>query len=416
MLTTSGKDYIATNFGISSCYAASGLSWSYKSTGGDTVSETGGTAQIVSRLVMTALVQSVTINGRTYTYSDLKAGNGGQDVTLTDARWIADNDGEPAGEPKYCTGGQIGMNIIKNPGFELWSNGPNAAPDGWVLGGSVTASRTTDSRSGYAVKVTGSPTGKSNYLRYLLDGNALDGKKVTFRVWVKSPSSRVLLMIRDAGEATTPYSGSGQWEQLTVSKVLTKGNSNELRLFIYNESSDYLIADDAELYVGTVPTPTPTPTSTPTPAPTSTPTPRPTEITEAGPMPFTFRGAPSGVPTITLDLTDLVMRQNRSDYHFEMNDIKITNTSDWTVYLAMEIKLFKGDVGVCPASGEDFDGMDRTTSRNQRIKTLDPGEAGIFDADFYQPSGIIGVYTVCLYIHGAWSRNDIKAEIAPITG
>lgn len=105
-LTASGKDYIATNFGSGTpkCYVASGLSWTYLGTDGNTYSESGGTSQIVSRLVMTALVTSVTIGGNTYTYADLKAGNGGTDVTLDDAKWVADNDGEPTGEAQYCIG------------------------------------------------------------------------------------------------------------------------------------------------------------------------------------------------------------------------------------------------------------------------------------------------------------------------
>ncbi|MCK4734747.1 MAG: hypothetical protein KAT65_20000, partial [Methanophagales archaeon] len=101
-----GKDYIATNFGLGTpkCYVASGLSWSYLGTDGNTYPESGGTAQIVSRLVMTALVTSLTISGTTYTYADLKAGNENTDVTLEDAKWIAENDGDPATETQYCIG------------------------------------------------------------------------------------------------------------------------------------------------------------------------------------------------------------------------------------------------------------------------------------------------------------------------
>lgn len=103
-LTEAGKDYIATNFGLGTpkCYVASGLSWSYLGTDGNTYPESGGTGQIVSRLVMTALVTSLTISGTTYTYADLKAGNENTDVTLEDAKWIAENDGDPATETQYC--------------------------------------------------------------------------------------------------------------------------------------------------------------------------------------------------------------------------------------------------------------------------------------------------------------------------
>jgi len=103
-LTETGKKYIADKFGSGTpkCYVASGLSWSYLGTDGNTYTESGGTSQIVSRLVMTALVTSLTIGGNTYTYADLKTGNDNTDVTLSDAQWVAGNDGEPIGEPKYC--------------------------------------------------------------------------------------------------------------------------------------------------------------------------------------------------------------------------------------------------------------------------------------------------------------------------
>jgi len=106
-LTSAGKDYIATNFGSGTpkCYVASGLSWTYLGTDGNTYPESGGTAQIVSRLVMTALVTSLTIGGSTYTNADLVAGNGGTPVTLDDAQWVAAHD-EPSDSPPnpYCIG------------------------------------------------------------------------------------------------------------------------------------------------------------------------------------------------------------------------------------------------------------------------------------------------------------------------
>lgn len=144
---------------------------------------------------------------------------------------------------------------------------------------------------------------------------------------------------------------------------------------------------------------------------TPTPTPRPPAGT------FEFVGSPSGIPTVDLDLAALVMRQ-AADYHFEMNSIKITNTSSWKIYLAMRVRLFTGALDVCPATGDVFDGMDRTetVSRGVRIKTLEPGAYATYNADFYQPLTIVGVHTVCLLVHGAWSTAELEDEIAPITG
>lgn len=103
-LTSNGKKYIADKFGSGTpkCYVPSGLSWTYLGTDNVIYSESGGTSQIVSRLVMPALVKSVTFNGVTYTNADLVAGNDGTAVSLDDAKWVAANDGEPVGEAQYC--------------------------------------------------------------------------------------------------------------------------------------------------------------------------------------------------------------------------------------------------------------------------------------------------------------------------
>lgn len=163
---------------------------------------------------------------------------------------------------------------------------------------------------------------------------------------------------------------------------------------------------------GTI-TPTPSPTGTPTPVPTITPVPTPVPGAAVGE--FTFMGAPVGVPSVSLDLSALIMRQ-AADYHFEMNDITIVNTSNWPVYLSMEVKLFRGSLSSCPTTGYVFDGLDRTSTKSTRIKTLAPGETGIYDTDYYQPISIIGVHTVCLLIHGTWTKAEIDAELILVTG
>jgi len=170
---------------------------------------------------------------------------------------------------------------------------------------------------------------------------------------------------------------------------------------VWISSNDGSPADEAK-YCAAAVTPTPTPGPTPAPGVAGT---------------FEFKGAATGTPTVTLDLSSLIMKQ-ALDYHFEMNDIKITNTSGYTVYLAMEIKLFKGALTSCPTLGWVFDGMDRTAPphKNVRIKSLEPGEAGIYNADFFQPLSIIGVHTICLIIWGAWTQDALKSEISGITG
>ena len=147
----------------------------------------------------------------------------------------------------------------------------------------------------------------------------------------------------------------------------------------------------------------------------ATPTPIPTPSGMAGT--YEFVGPPVGDPSVNLGLTDLEMRQDLSDYHFEMNDMVITNTSTHRIYVALEVRLFGGALTSCPATGASFIGMDRvSTSRAVRIKIIDSGEAMPVNADFYQPPTIQGVHTVCLLVHGTWTRDELEAEIAGISG
>lgn len=109
-LTTNGKNYIAQNFGISNCYVSTGLSWTAVANDGTTVNESGGTASIVGRLVTTSVYKRIDLTSpRTgsYTYTALKQANDNTDVDMTDAQWIAANDGTPIGEAQYCSTCQV---------------------------------------------------------------------------------------------------------------------------------------------------------------------------------------------------------------------------------------------------------------------------------------------------------------------
>ena len=54
VLTKNGKDWIAQKFGIDNCYVESGLTWVAYGVDGSTITESGGTAAIVGRLVTTS--------------------------------------------------------------------------------------------------------------------------------------------------------------------------------------------------------------------------------------------------------------------------------------------------------------------------------------------------------------------------
>lgn len=207
---------------------------------------------------------------------------------------------------------------------------------------------------------------------------------------------------------TSPGSGTYTLSNLT--------SNNQNQTVDYSDASwisnnDGYPSGETQYCIGTGPTPTPTP-SGPTPVPTVLPPGMAGEyIFKSSPAP------PSGAPSISLRTSDIVMRQSTSDYHFELNDLFITNNSPHKAYAAVRIKLFQGSHGSCPTSGEVFDGMDRvSTSRNVRIKTLDPGEIEDVNVDVYQPSNILGVHTVCIIVHGSFDKSSLENEVAYISG
>ena len=128
-LTTNGRNYIGKYFGDASrCFTSSGLNWTYLGTDSVVYTETnGGTAMIVSNLVMTSLVQSVTINGVTFTYNQLKAANDNINVTLDDAKLIQTEDTNIGGEIQFCAPITGGASFTSTPsGARVWIDGTDS--------------------------------------------------------------------------------------------------------------------------------------------------------------------------------------------------------------------------------------------------------------------------------------------------
>lgn len=102
-LTQTGLNYICQNFGNGNqCCVRTGLGWFYTAEGEDHP-ETGGTAQIVSRLA-SGLIDSLTMTNPArgiFTKAELDAVNG-KAVTLQDAQQITSHD-EPS-EDQWCYG------------------------------------------------------------------------------------------------------------------------------------------------------------------------------------------------------------------------------------------------------------------------------------------------------------------------
>jgi PGF-CTERM protein len=101
-LTTAAKDYIAEHFGLSDCFVRTGLSWTRYDLDGTNTAEIGGTVKLINRITETSIVDYILIGATKYYYTDLKAANGGNDITLDDITGIAEHDGYPPGEDQYC--------------------------------------------------------------------------------------------------------------------------------------------------------------------------------------------------------------------------------------------------------------------------------------------------------------------------
>jgi len=101
-LSQNGINYICQNFGDTNlCCVRTGLSW-YYTAGGTNYNETGGTAQIVSRLA-SGLIDSLTMTNPargTFTQAQLNTANGST-VTLPDAQAVAQHDQSPN---QWCYG------------------------------------------------------------------------------------------------------------------------------------------------------------------------------------------------------------------------------------------------------------------------------------------------------------------------
>ena len=102
-MSKNGIDYICQNFGDSNlCAVSSGIQWEWEDIDGNTGTETGGTASVVSRLIFPQLIVSITITSPArgvFTYSQLRTANGGT-VSLIDAKAITHHD--ESVEDQWC--------------------------------------------------------------------------------------------------------------------------------------------------------------------------------------------------------------------------------------------------------------------------------------------------------------------------
>jgi len=104
-LTANGKEYIAKNFGVGNCFVAGGVSWTSVDHDGTRLSESGGTKNVVARLIndmVYARIEMITPSTGTFTKSQLISANGAQAITLADCDAIGNED---SGSSQYCVSG-----------------------------------------------------------------------------------------------------------------------------------------------------------------------------------------------------------------------------------------------------------------------------------------------------------------------
>ncbi len=93
------KNWLAQNAGSSNCFASSGIAYRDP----DGVGHTGGTGDVLNAFYVAHLVGLDTaIIIASTNYNGIKATNGNADIILADVTWAYNNDGAPAGEPRYC--------------------------------------------------------------------------------------------------------------------------------------------------------------------------------------------------------------------------------------------------------------------------------------------------------------------------
>uniref|UniRef100_A0A6M3M570 Uncharacterized protein n=1 Tax=viral metagenome TaxID=1070528 RepID=A0A6M3M570_9ZZZZ len=413
-ITANGKNWIAQKLGIDNCFVPSGISWTYYAIDGNTLDETGGTAQLVARLALSTTDKVVLTSPPygTYRYNDLKAGNDGYDVTLIDSISIKAEDGDPSSESQFCY--DAGTPPPPTVPIKIFKEAENYIE---IKQPMVVKENANASNGKYIINlfndpITGTEQPCAGYARYRINIPSSSTYKIIGRMKAGYVQDRPFtwhdsFYAQIDNKAIIDWHGdsSGTWNWSNIfDSIYLEAGIHELTIYCREAEACFdvmLITDDLE-YV---------PTSNDIAPPGSIPD----DAEDIGP--YEFLPPPEGLPTIYLFLGDLEMSQDGIDWHFKMDHVNVTNTSTHPIYIAFRVKLFKGNIGACPTYGEVFDGLDRTaTAKTKRIIQLDPDEVAEQDLDFYQPLTIQGIHTVCLYVHGAWTSDDLEYEIKHIGG
>lgn len=139
--------------------------------------------------------------------------------------------------------GYAQANLLVNPGFEIWQRGTAAftaddifTADEWKVNRHISDTLQIDDESTTIVagtlslKATKTGTNDVAYIRQGVENyKSLEGQTVTFSMWVNANvASGARLVLQDyvsseEVEYSAYHSGSGEWEQLTVTKTIRTG-------------------------------------------------------------------------------------------------------------------------------------------------------------------------------------------------
>jgi len=146
--------------------------------------------------------------------------------------------------PQIITYDQVPKNLLINGGFEIWQRGagpftstPNMTADEWQIGtlyGTLSITQDTSNQlfgdSCIAAVYSASTAGSQIINQGIEQYKSLEGLWLTFSIWAKtSTADSVVAGINDYDGSTNEtatsniHTGSGNWEQLTVTKLIRTG-------------------------------------------------------------------------------------------------------------------------------------------------------------------------------------------------
>ena len=125
-------------------------------------------------------------------------------------------------------------NLLVNGGFELWSAGAAAAPDGWQSSGTApTITKESAVIKNGVASILLAANATNSALKIIIS-NPINyrGKTVTAGVWIKASAAGARLFIRDSsGYFYSEHSGGGNWEFITK-RITVNGATTLLEVHI----------------------------------------------------------------------------------------------------------------------------------------------------------------------------------------